>query len=336
MGVHNRTDRAAGNRHYCTMIKRNPILILVFTLIFGGAAVLWWLGRFRAGLFVLLASLAAIALPIAIFRSGIAMPGVQVPAYLADLAAAVFVLALTSYLAFIVYKRDVRPVSYADWKYALAGFAIVSLILAAIVRTFVLQPFTIPAASMEPSLRIGDLIVVSKSTYGYSRHSFPFSMVPIEGRLFATLPKRGDIAVFKSGDPPIDYVKRIMGLPGETVAMRDGVLHIGGEPIALKSLPESESRRHCGDIEPCSAFEEVLPEGGSHIVLSRVDDSAGDNMRKIQVPAGHYFMLGDNRDNSNDSRFGLGFIPFENLVGRVSHVLDNDEGVSFDGRPYFD
>jgi signal peptidase I len=188
-----------------------------------------------------------------------------------------------------------------------------ALLLALVVRTFLFQPFTIPSGSMMPTLLIGDYLFVSKYTYGFSRYSFPFSPDLFSGRIWGGEPKRGDIVVFKlPSDTSIDYIKRVIGLPGDRIQVIDGILHINGEPV------RREQKGKWAPEEGGSAFPiyvETLPNGVSYETLDMNPRGEGDNTGVFEVPKGHYFMMGDNRDNSLDSRFAVGFVPFENLVG---------------------
>ena len=196
-----------------------------------------------------------------------------------------------------------------------------ALILAIILRTFLFQPFSIPSGSMKPTLLIGDYLFVSKLSYGYSRFSLPFSPDLFDGRIWNGEPKRGDIVVFKY--PPntnIDYIKRVIGLPGDKVQMREGILYLNGEAVKRERAPENYIDDESG-IGPVPVFIETLPNGVSYQTLDVNPRSLGDNTQVFEVPEGHYFMMGDNRDNSADSRFEAGFVPHENLVGRASFLF---------------
>ncbi len=196
-----------------------------------------------------------------------------------------------------------------------------ALLLAFVVRVFLYQPFNIPSGSMKQTLLVGDYLFVSKLSYGYSRYSFPWGLAPISGRIFGAEPKRGDVAVFKyPRDNSTDYIKRVIGLPGDEIEMRNGVLHINGQavpkvPKGMFISPE-ESR-------PIPRFEETLPNGVKYMVLDATPNGGFDNVGPYKVPAGHYFMMGDNRDNSSDSRdrYGVGYVPYENLVGRAEIIF---------------
>ncbi|MEM7775980.1 MAG: signal peptidase I [Pseudomonadota bacterium] len=199
-----------------------------------------------------------------------------------------------------------------------------ALALALIVRTFLYQPFNIPSGSMKSTLLVGDYLFVSKLSYGYSKHSF-YGFVPFSGRVFSGDPERGDVVVFKlPRDNATDYIKRVVGLPGDTVQMRDGVLYINGK--AIPKVPDGtfETIDDDGRRVVIARYEETLPNGVSYKVLDAEQNTPGDNTSVFTVPAGHYFMMGDNRDNSTDSRFhwgGVGFVPKENLIGRADIIF---------------
>lgn len=203
-----------------------------------------------------------------------------------------------------------------------AAALLLPLAVALAFRTFLFQPFSIPASSMEPALRVGDYMFVDKRSYGWSRYSFPFD-AGFEGRIGAAAPLRGDIIVFKlPSDLKIDYVKRVIGLPGDEVAMQHGVLHINGTPIPKLRVGDFTSNAQAGSDEVVPVFEETLPDGRKYTVLDIEPDGPFDNIEPVRVAPGHYFVLGDNRDNSMDSRSQrqVGFVPIENILGRVSLI----------------
>lgn len=206
-----------------------------------------------------------------------------------------------------------------------------ALILAAIIRTVFVQPFTIPSGSMMPTLLVGDYIFVNKFAYGYSKYSLPFSPDLFEGRIFGSEPKRGDVVVFRfPPNPSVDYIKRCIGLPGDHIQMKDGVLYVNGKAIPKQPDGKFNSDYARDPRQNIPVFKETLPNGKSYDTLDEIPDSLGDNTREFIVPPGHYFMMGDNRDNSADSRFDVGFVPAENLVGRASVVFFSlDHGTSF-------
>ena len=203
-----------------------------------------------------------------------------------------------------------------------------ALILAMVIRTVLFQPFTIPSGSMMPTLLVGDYIFVNKFAYGYSKYSLPFSPDIFSGRLFGADPKRGDIVVFRfPPNPEIDYIKRCIGLPGDHIQVTDGVLYVNGKPVPKVADGSFTSDYKLDPGADVPVFRETLDNGKTYDTLDQSPVSRGDNTREFIVPEGHYFMMGDNRDNSLDSRFDVGFVPAENLVGRASVIffsLGND------------
>jgi signal peptidase I len=199
------------------------------------------------------------------------------------------------------------------------------MVFALPIRAFVIQPFNIPSGAMMPTLLVGDYLFASKFAYGYSRYSLPLWQPPISGRLFASEPQRGDVAIFRlPSDDRVDYVKRVIGLPGERIRMISGVVHINGEPVKRERM-EDFTLREGGRERQVLRYQETLPGGVTHETLDLIVGSDADDTQEFQIPAGHYFMLGDNRDNSLDSRFfggrGVGFVPFENFVGRADLIF---------------
>lgn len=198
---------------------------------------------------------------------------------------------------------------------------LVAVIIAIIFRSFFIQPFSIPTQSMVPTLQVGDYLFVQKWTYGYSRSSFPFRPAIFEGRIWGDAPERGDIAVFKAHHANyIDFIKRVIGLPGDRIQMRNGQLYINDQPVERKRISNFEYWQQRDGAEfPVARYVETLPNGVSYEVLDLTNANASDNTPIFIVPEGHYFMMGDNRDNSADSRYitGLGFVPAEDLVGKA-------------------
>jgi signal peptidase I len=199
------------------------------------------------------------------------------------------------------------------------------------VRTVAFEPFNIPSGSMEPTLLVGDYLFVSKYSYGYSKFSLPFSPPLFEGRIFGSLPKRGDVAVFKyPRDTSTDYIKRIVGLPGDHIQMKQGVLYINGQPCPRQPEGNFDFTDDSGIRMSVQRYQETLPDGVKHDILKETDDGPVNNTQDYLVPPGHVFAMGDNRDNSADSRFmnGVGFVPVENLVGHAEIIffsVDADE-----------
>ncbi len=223
-----------------------------------------------------------------------------------------------------------------------------ALLIAGVVRTIFFQPFWIPSASMKDTLLIGDFLFVNKMSYGYSKYSCPFSMCPIEGRIMGKEPVRGDVVVFRHPVNGQDFIKRVVGMPGDTVQMRSGILHINGSPAAQVPVEDfvevferqgpigstplcTERGARFGDDCSKEKAIETLPNGLQHSVLN-VGNSRVDSTGVFRVPAGNYFFVGDNRDNSTDSRVpqpdGVGMVPFENLIGRADRVMFSSAGRS--------
>ena len=219
-------------------------------------------------------------------------------------------------------------------------FLLTLALLAWIIRSLIVAPFSIPSGSMLPTLYIGDYLFVAKWPYGYSRFSFPFQFPPIEGRIFTRLPSRGDVVVFRHPRDDTDLIKRVIALPGDRVEVRGGALILNGKavkrdqprryslpvspntpcktaPPSLPQVAEVENRTYC--LFP--SYRETLPGGPSYSVIDQVDGGIADDFGSETVPEGHVFLMGDNRDDSLDSRFpvsagGIGMVPVENLIGR--------------------
>ena len=225
-----------------------------------------------------------------------------------------------------------------------------ALLIAGIFRTLFFQPFWIPSGSMKDTLLIGDFLFVNKMAYGYSEDSCPFSMCKfIDGRWFGSQPERGDVVVFRHPVAGTDFIKRVVGLPGDEIQMRNGILYINGEAAPQEpagtftevyeeqgpagNLPQCENVGVAlGEICEKSRAIETLPNGVEHSVLN-IRQSRLDNTQVYTVPEGHFFFMGDNRDNSTDSRvppnaLGVGFVPFENLIGRADRVMFSSAGRS--------
>ena len=197
-----------------------------------------------------------------------------------------------------------------------------ALLLALVIRTLLFQPFSIPSGSMRPTLLEGDYLFVTKWAYGYSRYSLPFSPDLFSGRIWGSQPERGDVAVLKfPPNPSHDYIKRVIGLPGDRIQMRDGQLFINGEGVPREKTGQIDNPDITEQQGPVDVYRETLPNGVSYDTLDLTPNGLGDNTREFVVPEGHYFMMGDNRDNSTDSRFTVGFVPEENLVGRANIIF---------------
>ncbi len=225
-----------------------------------------------------------------------------------------------------------------------------ALLIAGVFRTLFFQPFWIPSESMKDTLLIGDFLFVNKMAYGYSQYSCPLSLCPFEGRIMGSEPERGDVVVFRHPVNGSDFIKRLIGLPGDTIQMKNGVLWLNGAEVA--QVPDGqfeeifEPQGPMGNIPRCengpvgegaictrSRYIETLPGGRTHAVLNIDQNGYADNTDVFTVPAGHYFFMGDNRDNSTDSRFsqaagGVGFLPAEYLIGRADRIMFSSAGKS--------
>ena len=246
-------------------------------------------------------------------------------------------------------ESDVPPPK--DSPAGLIRFFLLLALAAWVLRSLIVAPFSIPSGSMLPAMAIGDYLFVAKWPYGFSRYSFPFQFPPVDGRLLPRMPERGDIVIFKRpGGEPVDWVKRVIGLPGDMVEVRGGQLVINSQPIprtseGLIGVPVTHN-------SPCKVaagatpsivvvngerlcrypiFRETLPGGRSYRVIDQVDLAHADHFGPVKVPEGHLFMMGDNRDDSLDSRYslaqgGIGLVPVENLVGRAGHAFWSTDG----------
>ncbi|WP_395003813.1 signal peptidase I [Cypionkella sp.] len=225
-----------------------------------------------------------------------------------------------------------------------------ALLIAGVFRTLFFQPFWIPSESMKDTLLIGDFVFVNKMAYGYSKYSCPFSICPISGRILGSEPARGDVVVFRHPVNGSDFVKRLIGLPGDKVQIKGGIVFING--AEAPQVPDGQfeeimgpqgpmgNRPRCengavGDGSICtrSRYRETLPNGVVHDVLNIEDNGYADNTDVFTVPEGEYFFMGDNRDNSQDSRFsqaigGVGFVPAANLIGRADRIIFSSAGTS--------
>lgn len=225
-----------------------------------------------------------------------------------------------------------------------------ALLIAGAFRTLLFQPFWIPSESMKETLLIGDFLFVNKMAYGYSRYSCPFAMCPFEGRIFGSEPERGDVVVFRHPVNGSDFIKRLIGLPGDTVQMKNGIVWLNGQEVPqtpdgqfeevyerqgpMGNLPRCENGP-VGEGGLCtrSRFIETLPNGVQHTVLNIDTNGFGDNTDVFTVPPGHYFFMGDNRDNSTDSRYsqavgGVGMLPADYLIGRADRIMFSSAGKS--------
>ncbi|MBD3764207.1 MAG: signal peptidase I [Rhodobacterales bacterium] len=225
-----------------------------------------------------------------------------------------------------------------------------ALLIAGVFRTLFFQPFWIPSGSMKDTLLIGDFLFVNKMAYGYSQYSCPFGLCPFSGRILFSEPERGDVVVFRHPVNGADFIKRLVGLPGDTIQMRKGVLYLNGAEVPQTpdgvftevfdrqgpqgTLPRCENGP-VGQGADCTKSRalETLPDGRQHAILNIDQNGFGDNTPVFTVPPGHYFFMGDNRDNSQDSRFaqavgGVGFVPADHLIGRADRIMFSSAGRS--------
>jgi len=242
--------------------------------------------------------------------------------------------------------------------WSFARFIVTLALLAWLLRSFIVAPFSIPSGSMLPTLYIGDYLVVAKWPYSYSRYSFPFGFPSFSGRLFEHAPHRGDVVVFRHPSEDEDLIKRVIGLPGDIVEVRGGWLILNRHPVRRDEQPPYampvSANSPCRVVPPATpmvaaignqpfcmypAYRETLPGGPSFTVLDQVDRSAADDFGPVRVPAGHVFLMGDNRDDSLDSRFeaaegGVGMVPIENLIGRAVFTFWSTDGSASYWKPW--
>jgi signal peptidase I len=205
-----------------------------------------------------------------------------------------------------------------------------------VLRFTIAQPFRIPSGSMQPTLAVGDYIVVTKWSYGYGRYSFaPLERLLPHGRLFGSQPERGDVIVFRPApEPDRDFIKRLIGLPGDRIQMINGVLHINGEAVPRERIgATTDCPDGAGYSGEATLYRETLPNGVSYVTCDKGMTEL-DNTRLLVVPEGHYFMMGDDRDNSDDSRRMVGMVPYENLVGPAQFVAVSFENNTSVFRPW--
>lgn len=207
----------------------------------------------------------------------------------------------------------------------------IALAIALVIRVVLFQPFNIPSGSMKSTLLVGDFLFVSKMAYGYSRHSLPFSPPLPEGRIFGSLPERGDVVVFKlPQEEKTAYIKRVIGVPGDRIQVKDSALFLNGEQVERTRVDDFVETDVTGYTRRIPRYRETLPDGTSYFILDELPNGHLDNTREFLVPDGHLFMMGDNRDQSLDSRVQdrVGFIPVENVVGRADFLFFSKDAQS--------
>ena len=207
----------------------------------------------------------------------------------------------------------------------------IAIFIALLIRSFIFEPFNIPSGSMKPNLLVGDFIFVSKYSYGFSKHSLPFSIPLIPGKIFSNTPERGDVVVFKTPENNrTDYIKRVIGLPGDKIEIKNGIIFINGSEILRKKLNDFIDTDNKTSNKRVRMYNEYFLNKEIKI-LDITDNGIVDNTQLFNVPENHFFVMGDNRDNSQDSRFisTVGFIPYENLVGKAQFIFFSLENARF-------
>ncbi len=208
---------------------------------------------------------------------------------------------------------------------------LIAIFIALLIRSFIFEPFNIPSGSMKPNLLVGDFIFVSKYSYGFSKHSLPFSIPLIPGKIFSNTPERGDVVVFKTPENNrTDYIKRVIGLPGDKIEIKNGIIFINGSEILRKKLNDFIDTDNKTSNKRVRMYNEYFFKKEIKI-LDITDNGIADNTQLFNVPDNHFFVMGDNRDNSQDSRFisTVGFIPYENLVGKAQFIFFSLENARF-------
>ncbi len=269
------------------------------------------------------------AICLALF-AGLRLAGGKIPSDAVTAALSLVVGVTTLWTLVMAWLMFAGVQNFGFWRAvisAVIGWAAATLaviILCALpFRTFAFQPFNIPSGSMKPTLQVGDYLFVSKYPYGYTRYSLPFSWPLFSGRILAAEPKRGDVVVYRlPKDDRVDYISRVVGLPGDRIQMVNGELRINGEPVKRERADDFVETED-GRTVKVKRWRETLPDGVTYETLDLLDNGFLDNTQQYQVPAGHYFMMSDNRDNATDSRVlnQVGYVPFENIVGRAAMIF---------------
>lgn len=306
---------------------RKPAAAILVTLIFGPMIGMFYLGKGRMGIAYLLAGIAVLATFILILHLGIAdISKTFIPIF--TMLPIRIVGAGHSYILSKSSLFEVPKVWFSRWHSIIVIWLALNTALPFIIPTFLWEPFNIPSSSMLPTLLIGDELFVSKYSYGYSRHSINLAFLTFSGRLFFTEPQRGDIAVYRTPiEPDINRINRIIGLPGDQLQMINGILHLNGKAVSRRKTETYTYTDSMEKIVSTHQFVESLPNDRHYSILEESDFEFFDNTPVFTVPAGHYFGMGDNRDNSLDSRSleKVGYIPVEYLVGKLSIIYWNEK-----------
>ena len=300
--------------------SRHPAVAIAFSLFFGIPMSMAYIGRGWWSLFYCLISL---VVGLAGFLVWSQTDWAFETAFLvALLPFAIVGLIHTSVLAYRI-PPDFRFRWFSRWLGLILVFVALPEAATFVIRTFIVQPFTIPAGSMIPTVELGNYLVASKSAYGYSQFSTPFGEYLPAFDVLKVLPKRGDVVLFAlPRDLSTPYIKRVIGLAGDRVQMRGGMTFLNGKPLPRK--PISAYSDKSGRYMNVPRYVETLPEGKSYTIIELTDEAESDNTQEFIVPPGHCFVMGDNRDNSSDSRFTLSYVPYANIFAKALFVLDRE------------
>ncbi|MDK4739854.1 signal peptidase I [Rhizobium sp. LEGMi198b] len=303
---------------------RRPLAVIIIGLLLGPAVVMAYLGRGRIAISYLLLTNLVGALAV------LAMPQLALVT-VAGLVAVPFNLIGCIHGYWLMRRGAVawQHRWFSRWYNIALLFWLLPLVVAFTIRTFIIQPFSIPSGSMMPTLMPGSYAFVTKFNYGYGRYSFSFRPNWVPPKLFGSKPQRGDVVMLVPPTTPnVDYAKRVIGLPGDRVQMKNGIVFINGQSVPRDAEGTIVSH-YSLDPGEFPVFGEVLDNGVRYQTLDELPNSRGDNTREYSVPEGYYFVLGDNRDNSNDSRFDVGFVPEANIYGKFWLVFRPEGGWSF-------
>lgn len=300
--------------------ERRPWAAAIITILFGPFVACLYMGRGRLALLYLVAFEVVFYASVAsLFIAGEPQPRL-------DLYFDIFLWSAKFLASVHVYwvARSINPEDrlawFSRWYWLVAFSIIIPFALALTIRTFLFEAFSISSHSMAPALQKNDQLLSTKFAYGYSKHTFGLASIANTERLFGSIPEHGDIVTFKlPSNPSFTFVKRVIGLPGDTVQVRNGQLFLNDAPTIIEQVETTTGVPKIGSgTDSWPTFKETLPNGISYLIIGQRFEWQGDNTEEYLVPDGHVFVLGDNRDNSNDSRFDkVGFIPIENLTGRV-------------------